>query len=287
MLHAFNFSIPDYSFLLNGCYSTTLAESLRLPNPLNKIQESITKIHDCKETIVESINYEEFKNIWFPTVDSHVFISHSHVDRDKAIALANFLLSKFGIRSFIDSEVWGYMDDALHELNKKHNKFPGQENTYIYEHCNKLASNLNMILSSALMKMIHDSECLIFINTLDSCVQDGNEFRTQSPWIFTELLMSSMLEKKEHKDRPSELRKSLSTGRVVISNEAFDEAVFSYPLYLQHMHNVNNEKLVKINRIAPSGIAFTSNNYNDTTYCFENDDVFRNLDEIYRVVLSH
>jgi hypothetical protein len=100
------------------------------------------------------------------------------------------------------------MDDALRELNNNHNKFR-QENTYIYERCNKLASNLNMILSSALIKMIHESECLIFINTIDSCIRDGNEFRTKSPWIFTELLMSSMLEKRAHKDRPLELRKSL------------------------------------------------------------------------------
>ncbi|PSC99215.1 hypothetical protein C7D74_31880, partial [Klebsiella pneumoniae] len=94
-------------------------------------------------------------------------------------------------------------------------------------------SNLNMILSSALIKMIHESECLIFINTIDSCVRDGDEFRTQSPWIFTELLMSSMLEKSEHKDRPTELRKSLDEFRVVAANESFDQAVFSYPLYLR------------------------------------------------------
>lgn len=287
MLHAFNFSIPDYSFLLNGSYSFTLAEQLRLPNPIKKIKESITKTKNHNETIVDSINYEEFKKIWFPSVDSHVFISHSHVDKNKAIALANFLFSKFGIRSFIDSEVWGYMDDALHELNNKHNKFPGQENTYIYEYCNRLASNLNMILSSALMKMIHNSECLIFINTLDSCIQNGDEFRTQSPWIFSELLMISMLEKKEHKDRPSDLRKSISNSRVVISNEAFDEAVFSYPLYLQHMHNVNNEKIYKINKLSPSGIAFTTSNYSDIAYHFETDDIFRNLDAIYNLVLSH
>ncbi|MEQ9891839.1 hypothetical protein [Pectobacterium aroidearum] len=284
MLHAFNFSIPDDSFILDGVYPTTLTEELKLQDPIKKIIESITKSDGY---INDSINYEEFKNIWFPDVNAHVFISHSHVDKDKAIALANFLFSKFGIRSFIDSEVWGHMDDALRELNNKHNKFPGKENTYIHDRCNRLASNLNMILSSALIKMIHDSECLVFINTIDSCIQNGDEFRTQSPWIFTELLMSSMLEKKEHKDRPSDLRKSLSESRVFVGNEELNEAIFSYPLYLQHMRNVTNEKLHKINMINPHGLAFTTNNYSDTAYYFEIDDVFRNLDSIYSLVLSH
>ena len=286
MLHALNFSIPDDSFLLDGTYSTTLTEELKLQNPISKIRESITKSDGCNDSIDNSINYEEFKRIWFPDVNAHVFISHSHVDKAKAIALANFLFSKFGIRSFVDSEVWGYMDDALRELNNKHNKFPGQENTYIYEHCNKLASNLNMILSSALIKMIHESECLIFINTIDSCVRDGDEFRTQSPWIFTELLMSSMLEKSEHKDRPTELRKSLDEFRVVAANESFDKVVFSYPLYLRHMHNVTNDKINKINAIKPSGLSFTTTCYRDTAHHFEVDDVFKNLDSIYNLVIS-
>ncbi|SAU82877.1 Uncharacterised protein [Klebsiella variicola] len=196
-----------------------------------------------------------------------------------------FLYSKFGIRSFVDSEVWGYMDDALRELNNNHNKFPGQENTYIYERCNKLASNLNMILSSALIKMIHESECLIFINTIDSCIRDGNEFRTKSPWIFTELLMSSMLEKRAHKDRPLELRKSLDESRAVAANESFDQALFSYPLYLKHMHNVTNDKINRINEIKPYGLYSTTTVHRDTVYHFKVDDVFKNLDSIYKLVI--
>lgn len=43
MLHALNFSIPDDSFLLDGTYSTTLTEELKLQNPISKIRESITK----------------------------------------------------------------------------------------------------------------------------------------------------------------------------------------------------------------------------------------------------
>ncbi len=285
MLHALNFSIPDDSFLLSGINSTTLMGDLKLQNPIKKIRESITKSNGHTDSINESINYEEFKKIWFPDVNAHVFISHSHVDKAKAIALANFLYSKFGIRSFVDSEVWGYMDDALRELNNNHNKFPGQENTYIYERCNKLASNLNMILSSALIKMIHESECLIFINTIDSCIRDGNEFRTKSPWIFTELLMSSMLEKRAHKDRPLELRKSLDESRAVAANESFDQALFSYPLYLKHMHNVTNDKINRINEIKPYGLYSTTTVHRDTVYHFKVDDVFRNLDSIYKLVI--
>ncbi|HDZ0502141.1 TPA: toll/interleukin-1 receptor domain-containing protein, partial [Klebsiella pneumoniae] len=277
--------IPDDSFLLSGIYSTTLTGDLKLQNPIKKIRESITKSNGHSDSINDSINYEEFKKIWFPDVNAHVFISHSHVDKAKAIALANFLYSKFGIRSFVDSEVWGYMDDALLELNKNHNKFPGKENTYIYERCNKLASNLNMILSSALIKMIHESECLIFINTIDSCIRDGNEFRTKSPWIFTELLMSSMLEKRAHKDRPVELRKSIDESRAVVANEAFDQALFSYPLYLKHMHNVTNDKINRINEIKPSGLSSTTTVYRDTVYHFKVDDVFKNLDSIYKLVI--
>ena len=83
MLHALNFSIPDDSFLLSGINSTTLMGDLKLQNPIKKIRESITKSNGHTDSINESINYEEFKKIWFPDVNAHVFISHSHVDKAK------------------------------------------------------------------------------------------------------------------------------------------------------------------------------------------------------------
>jgi len=49
---------------------------------------------------------------WFPTIEADVFISHSHKNLDKAIALSGWLHSR-GISSFLDSCVWGNADDLL------------------------------------------------------------------------------------------------------------------------------------------------------------------------------
>jgi hypothetical protein len=80
-------------------------------------QKSKKNVHSNLEQIIKKniINGDVLQNMWFPTEifgnNNFVFISHSHKDEKLAIRLAGYLYEKFSIISFIDSCVWGYMDE--------------------------------------------------------------------------------------------------------------------------------------------------------------------------------
>ena len=267
MFYALDFDIDDSSFLItNPEYNQGLDPKLKLDSPVSKIINTTTKENDSKLTY--EVDCIDFVNNWFPEVDAHVFISHSHQDKQKAVALANFLYKRLGIKSFIDSEVWGYLDEAMLKLNKRFNAVDGEKNTYVYEECNKLAGSLNLILSSALTRMIDSADSLFFINTANS-VYDGG--KTKSPWIFTEILLSSMLRKKPHVGRLEHLNMESFEG--IVGTEVRKGVGFSFPLDMKHMHKVTSEMLEKIRNDAESKIE-----NGDLTPNFTNNDIFKNLD---------
>lgn len=289
MLYALDFDINNNSFLITDSkYNQELDPKLKLENPVLKITNATTKKNGSE--LIGEVDYDDFIENWFPKTNAHVFISHSHQDKQKAVALANFLYKKFGIKSFIDSEVWGYLDDAMLELNKKFNPIEGKENTYQYEECNKLAGSLNLILSSALIKMIDSADSLFFINTANSVNDVNDGFKTSSPWIFTEILLSSMLEKKPHARRPELMLESASSDIVfdsIVGTEVRKSVRFSFPLGMDHMHKVTSEMLEKIRDRAgsiPCQIKL-ENGHCDITPKFTNSDIFRNLDAIYNLAV--
>ena len=55
-----------------------------------------------------SLDGSKIQEAWFPQIKADVFISHSHKDEEIAIQLAGWLFVEFGIRTFIDSCLWGY-----------------------------------------------------------------------------------------------------------------------------------------------------------------------------------
>lgn len=297
MKYVFDFTVKDDSFLLkNTHYNSELNSDLSFFLNAEKDLENFFIEKGCDDSkLVDKIKYDDFINVWFPKVNSHVFISHSHVDKNKAISLANFLYEKFGIRSFIDSEVWGYLDNALLALNKEYNQIPDQENTYYYESCNKLASNLNLILSSALINMIDSADCMIFINTENSCTFENDSFSTKSPWIFTEILMSSLLERKGHKDRPLTIALESVKGaedaglnkQAVL--KAKRELVINYPLGMQHIVKVDDNILNDIKKLDAkyhySQEDFKGlSSYQLPPQRYSDEEIFQNLDMIYDTI---
>ena len=56
-----------------------------------------------------------------------------------------------------------------------------------------------MILNTALAKMIYQTECLIFVNTENSTIKENitDESKTLSPWIYSELALSKIIEPHE------------------------------------------------------------------------------------------
>ena len=166
----------------------------------------------------DPISAKELIDILFSQDNSFdMFISHSHSDRTKAIALANELYKEYGFKSFIDSEFWQHKDKLLKEFDNLYCKNKN-ENTYDYTKRNVSTTHTNIMLSYALREMMYRCKCIIFINTKNSVnLSEGiEEPSTYSPWIFQEL---TTLETMRIKDRPHSIElKSISESSEKVFN---------------------------------------------------------------------
>lgn len=146
-----------------------------------------------------SLKASEIEKDWFPSIKADVFLSHSHKDVKKAIAVAGYL-SEFGITTFIDSCVWGYADELLKKIDKKYCiqlEKPSGGYTYDYDKRNYSTAHVHMILNGALLKMMDRTNCLIFLDTPNALkTEDIAMGTTNSCWIYSELLMSGCIRKK-------------------------------------------------------------------------------------------
>lgn len=176
------------------------------------------------------LNGSTLQNDWFPQVNCDVFISHSHKDEHLAIAFAGWLWDNFKLTSFIDSCIWGYANDLLKDIDDVYCRNVSSR-TYNYNKRNYSTSHVHMMLNMALMQMIDKTECLFFLNTPNSiCLYDIIETRTLSPWIYSEIGISQMIEKK--------LR------RTKCFSDSLDESLqIEYELDLSHLASINAEKL--------------------------------------------
>lgn len=161
----------------------------------NEMRNSTIKQLDKYVGINGVINGFELEDDWFGEIDSHIFISHSHKDEKLAIALAGYLFKNHGIKSFVDSCVWGYSNDLLKQIDNKYCK-NDNSNTYNYDIRNFSTSHVHMMLSAALNKMIEKSEILFLINSPNSIETSDILNETYSPWIYSEILISKLIEKK-------------------------------------------------------------------------------------------
>lgn len=177
----------------------------------------------------------EIQKNWFPQMEDYdVFISHSHADQKRAIAFAGWLFETFEIRAFVDSCLWGYVDDLLWLLDKKycHNE---QTNTFDYNLRNYSTSHVHMMLSTALTMMIDNTECLFFMNTPSSITVSGVVNKTDSPWIYSEIAAIRMLRKKIPNRRRTVL---LSKG-----GEINEDLRIQYEIDLSGLFDINVDTL--------------------------------------------
>lgn len=180
---------------------------------------------------------------WFPTVNAHVFLSHSHADEELAIAFAHWLNYNFGITTFIDSTVWGYALDLQQQLDDRYN-LRWDTNTYDYSGSNRVCGFVDMLLATALSKMIDKCECFMFLETSNSLIETRNANReTSSPWIYHELIQSKIIEKRQ--PRPS--MKVFSRGGVLQKavidslNENFKVAL---PASMEHLIELSASNII-------------------------------------------
>lgn len=139
-----------------------------------------------------SIDGTSIQETWFPKIEADVFLSHAHVNEDTAIALAGWLYKELKLTTFIDSCVWGYSAELLRLIDNKY-CFQPANSTYNYHRRNFSTSHVHMMLSSALSMMIDKTECIFFLNTPDSVKPIDGIQKTESPWIYSEIVTTQLV----------------------------------------------------------------------------------------------
>ncbi|GAA8772803.1 hypothetical protein oki674_14800 [Helicobacter pylori] len=89
-----------------------------------------------------------------------MFLSHSHVDKNKALEVKNYLESETNHRVFIDSLFWDYKDDVLNELEK-------------YDDTSKIEDAFTLILRESLQDMIEKCPYFVFLQSNNSVSNQG------------------------------------------------------------------------------------------------------------------
>lgn len=203
---------------------------------------------NLKEYILnKTIDGSKLQEDWFPEINADIFISHSHQDEKLAQALAGWLYDIFGIKSFIDSDRWGYIDELLEQLNDEYSdkdELMGYR-IYNYKKANGVSQNVNTMLTIALHKMIDKTEVILLLNT-DNSVKGIKDIDgiTYSPWIYSEMVCSDIVRKK-----PLLAYREYKTN--IIFNEHVKRSfmmeyiplVVSYRMPISHLNKITEKEL--------------------------------------------
>lgn len=226
------------------------------------IEEKIRKIKTKLKLLVEGksldknvIDGDFLKNYIFPTGEEgsyDVFISYSHDDKDYAIFLASWLEQICKLRVFLDYYVWGSADMLLKDID---DKFCKQENgTYNYKRRNYSTSHVHAMLSMAIMDIINNTECCIFINSEHSIhlsmLENSTKAITLSPWIYEEnkmmKLLPSYITRRESRYFSSLERKKL--------NESLQDLKMSHGVDFSEFINLTYENLINLRNKGQKGL---------------------------------
>lgn len=206
----------------------------------NLYQTNLQQVQFSINTFVNSnnsIDGSAIQSYWFPQIETDIFISHSHKDVDTALILSGWLWENFKLKAFIDSCIWGYSSILQKEIDDVHCFIPSR-GVYSYELRNHSTSHVHMMLSTALTMMIDKSECLLFLNTPNSIKSYGDTDKTESPWIYSEIATSIIVEKKEPMRRST---KAFSHFEGI--DEVKKGLTMTHDLELSHLLQLNIEGL--------------------------------------------
>lgn len=181
-----------------------------------------------------SLNGTKMQSNWFPQVNADIFISHSHKDESKAIGLAGWLKYEFGLDVFIDSCVWGYSVELLKKIDDEY-CLSDDKKTYDYQKRNFSTSHVHMMLSTALTMMMDKTECVFFLNTPNSINTKDLIYKTESPWIYYEIAMTKLIEKRNL----TEYRNKLIKKALFESAQNAKELTIKYDVTLDHLCPIN------------------------------------------------
>lgn len=167
-------------------------------NILAEDKTAITKI--LKDVFVNgTIDGSALIEKYFPTLRRDVFLSYSHNDQSLAYMVAGMLKIYFDLNTFIDTLFWGSADNLLKEIDNEY-CYQATTDTYNYRKRNYSTAHVHTMLTSAIMKTMDQAEIIIFLNTPNSAPNlgktikdDGYDESTLSPWIYEEVLLTTML----------------------------------------------------------------------------------------------
>lgn len=225
MYRGFNLAVPNKFF---ADFSEAGA-SLHRKNQ-RTVLDTLEAFRDTSGDLISS----RMTAAWFPDVDAQVFISHAHKDSTLALGLAGHLQQEFGVTSFVDSAVWGYSDKLLQMLDKKF-CYNEDTETYNYQKRNRSTAHVHMMLSVALSQMINRCECIMFLNTPNSISSDDyiSGKTTDSPWIYSEIAMTGLIEKRE--PAYHRMSKSVTAMEGMAGDDSF---TIKYDVDLDHLHDL-------------------------------------------------
>jgi hypothetical protein len=173
----------------DSCYNQGLTQFTQHKTQIKTVLDGFA-LHDG------TLDGMAIQDNWFPQIKADIFISHAHSDERTVIIFSEILKKYFSLTSFIDSCVWGYSADLLKTIDNKYCRHPFRKGSYAYESRNFSTSHVHMMLSTALMMMIDNCECVFFIDTPNSVSTEDVIKRTWSPWIYSEISMSRLIKRR-------------------------------------------------------------------------------------------
>ncbi len=208
-----------------------LVEEYRLPRSFSyQYRDVKSLIRDSAYNFLD--DGSRLEENWFPTkeMECNVFISHSHKDITLVKRFASWLNEKLGLACFIDSLYWENADDLLDFLCWQYYRFRNRH--YACELRDELASHVHAMLSMALMKMMDQTECVIFVESNNAVTNNGMNKQTYSPWLYEETNFANML----RTNIPERMK-----SRVVDSTRSFS-LEFLRENYMQLLYDVSFER---------------------------------------------
>ena len=222
------------------------------------------KLDNCIDYNTGIIDGELLEKELFREIEADIFLSHSHLDRQLAISFAGFLKEVFKLNVFIDSCVWDYAENILKEINERYNVIRKDKEknriTYSYSDANYAASQIYLMLNSAINNMIDKTECFMFFDTDYSCFyinKKDREAKTFSPWIYSENKMANTI------------RKSTPLRFQQLPKQSISE---SYGMKLKISHPINLKNFFDLNS---SDIQEWIEKYHDSESTNALDDLYK------------
>jgi hypothetical protein len=193
---------------------------------------------------------DAIKEKWFRKTNAHVFISHAHADENKALGLAGFLWEELGLLPFVDSLIWGDNRKLQRRIDEKYCWQDDSKKVFDYDKRNYSTSHVHMMLATSLSAAMDSCECLIFLDTPksisieDADAPDLGKVATESPWIYHELMTSSVLQRKPD-GRRRRIRMAAESHEVVASDSADQPLRVGYRVPKKHLLPLSTAKLLE------------------------------------------